>query len=146
VLLGQGLRTNVAGAAQVAATLNEMNVDVVRTTLPPGTMHLMGQLRFLDRDLAVVHGGRIDDAALDALREHGYAVHAIPDEAEVDHGFALNIVTLGPRRILMPSGRPVTQTFYERLGVECRTVRVDALIRAAGGIGCLTGVLRRTAA
>jgi arginine deiminase len=43
----------------------------------------------------------------------------------------------------MPAGRPITQAFYESLGVRCRTIVVDELIRAAGGIGCLTGVLRR---
>lgn len=145
-LVGTGLRTNEAGAAQLAATLREMDVDVVRTTVPAASMHLMGQLRFLDRDLAVIHGGRIDGAALAALRDHGYAVHAVPDTAEADEGFALNIVTLGPRRILMPAGRPVTQAFYEGLGVACVTVAVDGLLVAAGGIGCLTGVLRRASA
>jgi arginine deiminase len=43
----------------------------------------------------------------------------------------------------MPSGNPVTRRFYERAGIDCVTVEVDELIKAAGGIGCLTGVLHR---
>jgi N-dimethylarginine dimethylaminohydrolase len=143
VLLARGLRTNAEGAAQVAATLRELGVAVVSTELPPGTMHLMGQLRFLDRELAVVRADRIDAAALAALRSHGYTVAALPDDEEMDRGFAHNLVTLGPREVLMPADRPVTRAFFESLGVRCRTVVVDELIRAAGGIGCLTGVLRR---
>jgi arginine deiminase len=143
VLVARGLRTNAAGAAQVAATLRELGADVAFTELPRGTMHLMGQLRFLDRDLAVVRARRIDDAACDALRARGYDVVAFPDEAEMEQGFAHNFVTLAPRAVLMPAGRPRTQAFFESHGVRCHTVVVDELIRAAGGIGCLTGVLRR---
>ncbi|MGH7127163.1 MAG: dimethylarginine dimethylaminohydrolase family protein, partial [Planctomycetaceae bacterium] len=61
-------------------------------------------------------------------------------------GFAHNFVTLGPRDIVMPEQCPVTRAFYESHGVRCRTVVVDELMKAAGGIGCLTGVLRRGAA
>jgi arginine deiminase len=43
----------------------------------------------------------------------------------------------------MPAGNPVSQAFYEKLGVECLTVEVGELGKAAGSIGCLTGVLER---
>jgi N-dimethylarginine dimethylaminohydrolase len=144
VLLARGLRTNEAGAAQVAATLRAQGVAVVHTALPRGTMHLMGQVRIVDRDLALVRPDRIDGEARAALDARGYEVVAFPDEREMDDGFAHNIVTLGPREIVMPAGRTVTQAFYESLGVRCHTVVVDELLKAAGGIGCLTAVLRRT--
>jgi len=60
-------------------------------------------------------------------------------------GMALNFVTLGPRRILMAAGNPVTLAFYEAAGVACQAVAVDELLKAAGGIGCLTGILEREA-
>ena len=56
---------------------------------------------------------------------------------------ALNFVTLGPRRILMAEGCPATQAFFEEIGIACQTVEIDKLARAAGGIGCLTGILER---
>jgi arginine deiminase len=65
------------------------------------------------------------------------------DETEIIQGMALNFVTLGPRRILMLTRVPVTQTFYEDLGISCHTIQIDELTKAAGGIGCLTGVLKR---
>jgi arginine deiminase len=143
VLLATGLRTNAEGAAQVAGLLQEMGVAVVPVGLPYGAMHLMGQLRFAGRDLAVAWPGRVPYAAVEALRARGYTVLFLPDEGEAVRGMALNFVTLGPRRILMPAGNPVTQVFYEEAGIACQTVGVDELVKAAGGIGCLTGILQR---
>jgi len=143
VLIGQGIRTNRQGVRQLASILEEMGVAVHVTDLPSGTMHLMGMLRILDRDLAVVWQGRLAHAAVELLREKGFRVHFIPDDAEVITGFSLNVVTIGPRRILMPAGNPVSQDFYAGLGIDCATVSVDELAHAAGAIGCLTGVLHR---
>jgi len=143
VLLATGLRTNGEGALQVAAILREQDVDVMPVVLPPGTMHLMGVLRILDRDLAVGWAGRLPEAAVKALTERGFEVRFVPDELEAREGHALNVVVLGPRRIVMPAGNPVTQAFYEELGVACTAVAMDELTRAAGAIGCATAVLER---
>lgn len=143
VLLATGLRTNPAGAAQVASLLQEMDITVIRVGLSHGTMHLMGQLRFADRDLAIAWPERVPHAAVEALRVSGYTVLFLPDEREARRGMALNFVTLAPRQILMPAGNPVTQAFYREAGITCRTVQVDELLKAAGGIGCLTGILQR---
>jgi len=143
VLVGQGLRTNSEGAAQVASTLREMKVEAIQVDLPVGTMHLMGQLRFPDRNIAIGWPGRLSNATIEAVQSRGYTLHFLPDEAEAMYGMALNFVTLGPRRILMPSGNPITQAFYEELGIICHAVEIDELAKAAGGVGCLTGILRR---
>jgi N-dimethylarginine dimethylaminohydrolase len=143
VLLARGLRTNGAGAAQVTALLREMGVDVILVGLPYGAMHLMGTLRFLDQDLAVAWRGRVPYVAVEALRTRGYTVRFLPDENEAKRFMALNFVTLGPRCIVMAAGNPITQTFYEEMGVICHTVQVNELLKAAGGMGCLTGILER---
>ncbi len=142
-ILGTGLRTNDEGATQVTSLLREMDVEVVRVTLPYGAMHLMGTLRFVNRDLAICWPTRIPYAAVKALEEHGYTVLFIPDEEEAIRGMALNFVTLGPQSIIMPAGNPQTQSFYEDSGIKCVTVEVNELHKAAGGIGCLTGILKR---
>jgi arginine deiminase len=143
VLLAIGLRTNAEGAAQVTTVLQEMGVHVIPVGLPYGTMHLMGQLRLVDRDLAIAWPGHVPHAAVAALRERGYTVLFLPDEAEARQGMALNFVPLSPRRILMPAGNPLTQAFYQQAGIICRTVEVDELTKAAGAAACLTGVLER---
>jgi arginine deiminase len=144
VIVGRGLRTNAAGAAQVAATLAELGVRTVEVDLPHGAMHLMGQVRIVDRDLAFVQAERTPWSAVFALRDHGYEVRYFPDEAEIRSGFAHNFVTLGPRRILLPAGNPASEHHYgEACGITCVTVALDELIKAAGAVGCLSGVLTR---
>jgi len=146
VMLTTGLRTNGEGAAQVMGLLGEMGVEVILVGLPYGAMHLMGQLRLADRDLAIGWPGRVPYAAVEALRARDYTVLFLPDEEEAVRGFALNFVTLGPRRVLMAAGNPISQAFYEDAGIACHTVKMDELHRAAGGIGCLTGILERESA
>ena len=142
-MVATGLRTNREGAAQVRSILEEMDVTVVDVELPYGAMHLMGQLRFADRDLAVAWPGRVPFGAVETLRARGYDVIFLPDENEARKGMALNFVTLGPRHVLMPAGNPVTQARFEAAGIACETVQIDELVKAAGGIGCLTGILAR---
>lgn len=143
VILGRGLRTNDDGMAQVTSTLTEMGIKVVQVDMPMGTMHLMGMLRIVDHDLAIAWPLRFVHRGVDTLKQFGIRVVFIPDEAEATQSAALNFVVLGPREILMAAGNPITQEFFENLGVTCRTVAVDELVKAAGAIGCLTGVLER---
>lgn len=142
-LVGRGLRTNDQGAAQVAATLREHGVESVLVEVPVGAMHLMGQFRIVDRDLAFVVRDSFGDGVLRLLAARGFKVLEFPYEDEMARGFAHNFVVLGPRRIVMPAGNPRTQRFYEGLGIHCTAVEVGELAKAAGGIGCLTGVLWR---
>lgn len=143
VLLATGLRTNPEGAAQVSALLEEMGIEVIPVGLPYGAMHLMGQLRFADQDLAIAWPGRVPYAAVEALRARGVTVLFLREEGEAKLGMALNFVTVGPKQILMPAGNPRSQALYEHAGLTCHTVEVGELVRAAGGIGCLTGILQR---
>jgi N-dimethylarginine dimethylaminohydrolase len=143
VLLARGLRTNEEGIRQVSAVLSEMGIATIVVDLPHGTMHLMGMLRIVDRDLAVAWPKRLAHHAVNQLEERGFMVAFIPDEAEAAGGAALNFVTVAPRHILMPAGNPLTEEFYEFLGITCHAVEVDEIIKAAGAIGCLTAVLAR---
>jgi arginine deiminase len=78
-----------------------------------------------------------------ALEACGFDVVFLPDDTEAQHNFAFNFVVLGPREIVMPSDNPHTQGFYEDLDITCHTVDVGEIGKAAGSIGCLTGVLLR---
>ncbi len=143
VIVARGLRTNDEGIRQVGACLADQGVGLIAVDLPFGTMHLMGMLRIADRDLAICWPRRTPHAAVMALRERGYTVAFLPDQDEAQANRALNFVTLGPRRILMVDGNPVTRRFYEDLGIQVSALPADELAKAAGAIGCLTGVLDR---
>ncbi|MFW9888069.1 MAG: dimethylarginine dimethylaminohydrolase family protein [Candidatus Thorarchaeota archaeon] len=143
VIIGVGFRTNKLGASQVSSLLKEMGIRTVEVEIPPGSMHLMGDLRFADHDLAICRPDRVSGKTLDVLREHGFSTHFAPDESEIAFGLSMNFVTLGPKRILTADGNPKTQAFYEDLGLGCQLVDIGEVTKAAGGIGCLTGILER---
>lgn len=142
VLGATGLRTNEAGADQVAWALRSVGAEVVRVDLPYGSMHLMGTLRLAGPGIAVGRPGRLPNRAVRALRERGYRLLWVSDADKVQRK-ALNFVTLEPRKILMAANCPRTQAVYEAEGIECVTVEIDELVKAAGGIGYLTGILKR---
>jgi N-dimethylarginine dimethylaminohydrolase len=141
-IVATGLRTNDAGAEQVEWTLRSIGADVVRVDLPYGSMHLMGTLRLAGPGIAVGFPGRTPHRAVHALRERGYHVMWAPDIEEVGR-LALNFVPLGPNKILMAANCPQTQAMYQDAGIECITVEIGELGKAAGGMGCLTGILKR---
>lgn len=143
VAVAHGLRTNPRGIAQVAEVLADMQVEVIAADLPYGTMHLMGMLRIVDADLAVAWPRRTPHVVVQACRQRGMQVIFLPEVDEHQMNRAVNFVTLGPRRILMEAGYTKVQEFYERHGIECVTVAASELVKAAGGFGCLTGVLQR---
>ncbi len=143
VLLATGLRTDDEGGRQVARLLVGLGATVIRVALNPGTMHLMGVVRLLDRDLAVVRGALVPDRVVRILRARGVRVLEAEDERELRHGQALNVVPLAPRRVVMPAGQPVTRGLLEAAGVDVVEVEISELAKAAGGIACMTGVLHR---
>jgi N-dimethylarginine dimethylaminohydrolase len=144
VMLATGHRTNHEGAEQVRSILKEIGVDVFNVGLPYGSMHLMGTLRIVDKDLALCWPGRVPYDAVAELRDRGFSVYFIPSLDEAGSGMPLNFVTLFPRSVLMPDGNPVTEEFYGDLGIDVVTVKIDELVKAAGAVGCLTGILERT--
>jgi len=142
-LIGRGLRTNDAAIGQIAGLMAELGRDLIAVDLPHGTMHLMGMLRIADTDLAIAWPRRTPHAAVMALRDRGYWVAFLPGEGEAENNKALNFVTLGPRRILMPAGNPQARDFYQRLDIEVIETPMAELGKAAGAVGCLTGVVAR---
>jgi len=86
---------------------------------------------------------RLAHRGVEALRARGFHVEFAPDSWETAKNKAFNFVTVSPKEILMVGGNPNTQAFYESLGVKCHAVAADELGKAAGAIGCLTGVLER---
>lgn len=145
-MIGRGHRTNQAAIDQITTVLAEIGCETLPVDMPFGTMHFMGMLRTIDRNLAVCWPRRTPLATVRALQERGYDVIFPPYEDDSPSYRAMNFVTLGPRRILMVAGLGKYQDFLERHQIECIPVGTDELSKAAGSVGCLTGVLARETA
>ena len=142
-MIGRGLRTNDAAIEQIRRLLAGIGIELVAVDMPFGSMHFMGMLRIVDRDLAICWPRRTPYRCVTLLRELGYQV-VFPDFQDDQSSYrGINFVTLGPRRILMVAGLQALQLQFEALGIECLACPTDELSRAAGNVGCLTGVLSR---
>jgi arginine deiminase len=86
---------------------------------------------------------RTPHVVVQACRDRGMQVLFLPVVDEHQMNRAVNFVTLGPRRVLLEAGYTMVQEFYERHDIECVTVAASEFVKAAGGFGCLTGVLQR---
>ncbi len=142
VAIGVG-RTNAAGVDQLRGLLRALGADLVALELPPGVQHLLGMVVFLDRDLAVIHGGHATTELQMMLSNYGVDAIELPADDELTLGLGMNGVTLGPRRFVMPAGCPGIRRRLEDAGVEVHTLPTHHLALAAGALGCLTSPLRR---
>jgi N-dimethylarginine dimethylaminohydrolase len=80
---------------------------------------------------------------LGVLADLGLSALTVEPGSELVARRANNFVALGPRRIVMPDGCPVTRARFEAHGVACEELCVDEYVKAAGALGCLTGILSR---
>ncbi|MFE3167794.1 dimethylarginine dimethylaminohydrolase family protein [Streptomyces sp. NPDC059224] len=145
VLLGCGFRTNEGGARAVTEVLDSQGVRTVRVPLGPGVQHLLGSVVFVDERLAVLHKAAATAELRAELARLDYAVVELEPDEEVVRSRAMNLVATAPGRVLMPAGCPKTRTTLEAAGLDVHVVEVGEYVKAAGALGCLTGVLRRDA-
>ena len=76
----------------------------------------------------------------DTVRGSGVEV---TDERQAFHELPLNGVCLAPGEYLMPAGNASMRHAYEAAGVAVQTVDISELIKAGGGIHCMTAFLKR---
>ncbi len=144
VFVAEGQRTNREGARQVAQVFRDAGVaevDVVQ--LPYGCGHLDGMLNIIDRNLALIYPTQLPWRIYEALKARGFRFIDVPDAGEARHGMSINMVPLAPGIVVMPSGNPITRAALEAAGVECIEAEVDELMKGAGSVHCMTGVVWR---
>jgi N-dimethylarginine dimethylaminohydrolase len=142
--VAEGQRTNREGARQVAQAFRAAGVEQVEVVqLPYGCGHLDGMLNIIDRDLAVIYPTQLPWRVYELLKARGFRFLDVPDAGEARHGMAINMVPLAPGVVVMPAGNPVTRAALEACGVICLEAEVDELMKGAGSVHCMTGVVHR---
>ena len=139
VLFGVG-RSNWTALAQLQAMFPA--ISWLPVPVPEGVQHLLGAVNFLDAHRVVLHPAAGEELRL-LLRQQGVECWEVEDQEELTRYRALNFVTLAPNKILMPDRCPRTRRAWEARGIEVQTVVMEEYRKAAGGPGCLTGILCR---
>ena len=137
--LGTSIRCNDEGARQLQRVLEQIGWRLLVVPLPGYTIHLDLHLAMLDRDLALADPAGLPYAFLTELGRLGIELlHVDPGEL-----WGVNLLALGPRRVLMAAGSPRTAQRLSDHGVEVVTVDYDELHPNGGGVHCSTMELIR---
>ncbi len=144
VAVGVGKRTNHSGFVQFKEELQRDDIQCVGLPAPCATLHLLGALQLVDKNLALVRVGLVKPEIISFLKENKIRIIKIPENNEVRNKQAMNFVTLAPKRIIMPAFCPRTKIIFQRHGIKVAAeIPVTQLINGGGGLACATGILAR---
>jgi N-dimethylarginine dimethylaminohydrolase len=146
LLVGVGRRTNREAVARLRRLVASERVRVTAIPLCGGTQHLLGVVNRIDDDLVVLDRERASARLRRALRQGGIDAIELPPDEELRARRGANVIALGDRRVLMPSGCPGIRRRLDAHRVDVVEVDVSEYIRAGGGIACATGIIHRESA
>lgn len=126
-----GYRTDKGSLKVFSGLFESADFTEIQASISRVPQHILGGVHIVDSDLG--------------LRRIKYCKDNIPgiefidfeENDEITKGFALNIITLGPKEILMPANRPSTQSMLEKAGIICHTVEIEEIHKMGGGLACM---------
>jgi len=143
VLIAVGHRTNASGARLLTGVLAEMGIETRLVQIPSGVQHLLGVVNVVDRRRALVRADKMTGEIAGCLRDARIDLLPVARDPRRPMAFGMNFVTLGPGRVVMPAGDDDVRRRLLGAGVHVCEVDVSEYGKAAGGLGCLTGILQR---
>jgi N-dimethylarginine dimethylaminohydrolase len=108
----------------------------------PGWMHCDMWIAPLDERLALIYPPWCDFETIRYLRSIGYRLIEAP-RAEQERSWPVNMITVEPKLVVMPTGAPETRALLEAEGIETIEVPYDEVMKYGGGIRCTTMQLIR---
>jgi N-dimethylarginine dimethylaminohydrolase len=136
---GTSFRCNDDGASQLAAALRPLEIELIVVPLSPYSIHIDGHLGMVAPDLAMIDPLGLPWWFVDRLKELGIeTVPCVPGEE-----WAINSLTLSPRRVLMCDEYPRSAERLAAHGVEVITLPYGEIQKGGGGVHCSTMELVR---
>ena len=143
-VIGRTLRTNDAGARQLAAIVggDARIVDVPYWRGPDELVHLMSVISPVSDDLAVVFLPLLPAGLYEWLLELDIRLVAVPEEEYPTLG--CNVLAVSPGVVMVADGNPATRRGLEAAGVEVHAVPLGEVgENGSGGVTCLTRPILR---
>jgi dimethylargininase len=142
--IGRSLRTNRAGADQLAALVEgQVHVfDLPYHRGPRDLVHLLSVISPVADRMAAVFMPLLPAGLFDFLRELEFDLIPVPEEELPTLG--CNILAVRPGVLIMAEGNPATTRALEERGCEVNTFRATEIgINGGGGPTCLTRPILR---
>jgi len=144
LVVGRTLRTNDAGARQLAAIVGGEHriVDVPYWHGPAELIHLLSVISPVADDLAVVYLPLLPVGLWELLGDLGVHLIEVPDE-EFDT-LGCNVLAVRPGVVIVADGNPATRRALEAHGCEVRAYAATEIgINGSGGPTCMTRPILR---
>ncbi len=129
-IIGVSLRTNEAGAKQLAAWLatHGYSSDFVDIGSVPGILHLKSGISYIGDNRLIV---------IDALADHPALKHFELIRVQENENYAANCVRVNDH-VLMASGFPILQNTLEKMGYSVIPLAMSEYRKMDGGLSCLS--------
>jgi len=142
--IGHTLRTNAAGAGQLAAIVGgDVRIfDVPYAGGPAELLHLLSVISPVADDLAVVYLPLLPVALWELLGEVGIRLIEVPPEEFPTLG--CNVLAVRPGVVILAEGNPATERALRAAGCEVHTYAATEIgLNGSGGPTCLTRPILR---
>jgi N-dimethylarginine dimethylaminohydrolase len=143
-VIGRTLRTNDAGARQLAALVggDVRIVDVPYWKGPAELIHLLSVIHPVADDLAVVYLPLLPVGLWQLLRDLGYRLVEVSDEEYPTLG--CNVLVVRPGVVVVADGNPGVRRALEAAGVEVHAYPADEVgVNGSGGPTCMSRPILR---
>jgi N-dimethylarginine dimethylaminohydrolase len=153
VCIGQSVRTNADGIAQVSRIMKEVGgvEEVIVVPIPGylenlewpagGWAHLDCIFGMADVDLGLIYPPGVPYFFIEKLMSYKVTlIEAPPEEAAKE---ACNILALAPRKFIMNAGCPTVRRKAEKEGADVIEIDLSEYVKSGGAPHCMTGPLIR---
>jgi len=141
IIVSVGNRTNIIAYNQLKAFFSRKGWTVNMIAAQPEGVpqHILGAKHIVSQD-TLISRNHVNNSNIHSSFDN---VIALTENDEVCDGYAMNVVTLGPNEIIMPSGNPVTKKLYESHGLIVHETPTREISKMAGSLACMTLPLER---
>lgn len=137
ILAYAGFRTSLEAVNKIASELQLEAISIPANNIQKVPQHLLGAVHIIAPGI-IARRPRYYNFDVD-----GFEYLDFDETNEIKRNFAMNIVTIAPMEILMPSNCPDIMRKFEENGVRCHIVDIDEIHKMGGGLACMTLPLER---
>jgi len=137
VLISVGNRTSEDFVTTFKFFYPNLKVTVVEAAAEGIPQHILGGAHIVDKDTIIQRKSIVK-------HDLGFKNTILLEETdEVVNGYAMNILTVGPMEIIMPSGNPETKAIYESYGIKVHESPAKEIGKMGGAFACMTLPMKR---
>lgn len=137
VIISVGNRTSPDFIEVFSGLYPDVEVMAVEAAAEGIPQHILGCKHIVNEDTIISRNSINGD-------DLGFAnIIEMEETDEIVNGYAMNVVTIGPNEIIMPSGNPETKAIYESHGIKCHETPCKQIGKMSGAIACMTLPLKR---